>query len=154
MLATFHLNCFPIYYLVILYHIILNPIKIQEPYSASSVLVLSLAAGLRTAEHYGEEILLHAGLPQLWLKSTITIWQKAGSKLRGQQNNPSPRMLCSKYTALQNHKGFLREWRETWIMKKPDTMRRAKEWRSFFHNYLCCSLNFLFENKHFALLNF
>lgn len=136
-------------------HIILNQIKIQEPYSASSVLVPSVEAGLRTAGHYGDEVLLHSGLPQLWLRSTITIWQKAGSQLRGQQNNPSPNMLCSKYTPLQKHKGFLREQRETWrIMEKSDTVRRAEGWRSFFHIYLCCSLwYFLFENKYFALLN-
>lgn len=112
-------------------------------------------AGLRTGGHYGAVTLLHTGRPQLWLRSTITIRLKAGTQLRGQQNSPSPNMLCSKHTTLQTHKGFLRERRETWrIMEKTDTVRRAKEWRSFFRNYLGCSLwYFLFENKYFALLN-
>lgn len=106
---------------LLLCHIILNQMKTQEPRSASGVVD-------QRVEVWGELGVLGGrfcftqGPPELWLR--------AGCQPRGQNN---PKILCSKYTTLQNHNSFLREQRETWRMTdKPDIVRRAKEWRRFF----------------------
>lgn len=121
--------------------VILNQMKTQEPCSASGV-VSQRVEVWGELDVTGRRFCFSQGPPELWLRATVTAWEKAGSRPRGQNR---PNILCSKYTTLQNHNGFLREQKETWrIMDKPDTWEELKNGEGFFHNCLCCSLWYFF----------
>lgn len=109
---------------LLLYHIILNQMKAQEPCSASDVVD-------QRVKVWGELDVLLQPRPTWALAEGNSDSMAEGRE--STQRAEQPQESVFQIHCTPNHNGFLREQKETWrIMDKPDTVRRAKEWRRFF----------------------